>query len=73
MKDLQQVNVANVDSKPITKMFFSWLLNKGQDRISLNPCHSTGVFLNSLKTSQKQRFSTIFRGKERKKETNDME
>ena len=41
MKDLQLVNVTNLDSKPFTKMFLTWLLIKGQDRISPSSmsCH----------------------------------
>ena len=69
MKDLQLVHVTNLDSKPFTEMFLSWLLNKGKTEYLLNPCHATGLFLYSLKTSQKQRFSAVFRGYRKKQMT----
>ena len=58
-----------LDSKPFTKMFLSWLLNKGKTEYLHNLCHATGLFLYSLKTSQKQRFSVVFRGYRKKQMT----
>ena len=66
MKDLQLVHVANLDSKPFTKKFLSWLLNKAKTEYLLNPRHAIGLFLYSLKTSQKQRFSVVFKGYRKK-------